>query len=126
DKKSGATVNASHILIAYEGAMRANPSITRTKEEAKAKADQLLGQVKSNPGSFAELARTNTDDPGSATTGGLYEDIQPNQMVPEFDKFIFNNPVGTTGVVETDFGYHVIRVAGKNEAIQLATIAQVI
>lgn len=124
NKKTGATVNASHILITYEGAMRANPSITRTKEEAKAKADQLLSQVRSNPASFAELARTNTDDPGSANTGGVYEDIQPNQMVPAFDKFIFNNPVGTTGVVETDFGYHVIKVIGKNEAVQLATIAQ--
>lgn len=125
-KKSGATVSASHILIAYEGAMRANPTIKRTKEEAKAKADDLLRQVSANPAGFAELARTNTDDPGSAQTGGVYEDIQPNQMVKPFNDFIFNNPVGASGVVETDFGYHVIRVTGKNEAVQLATIAQAI
>jgi len=125
-KKSGATVSASHILIAYDGAMRANPTIKRTKEEAKTKADDLLKQIRANAGAFAELARTNTDDPGSAQTGGVYEDIQPNQMVKPFNDFIFNNPVGATGVVETDFGYHVIKVNGKNEAVQLATIAQTI
>lgn len=123
-KKSGATVNSSHILIAYAGAMRANPDIKRTKEEAKAKADDLLRQINSNPGAFAQLVATNSDDPGSVSTGGVYEDVQPNQMVKPFNDFIFNNPVGTTGVVETDFGYHVIKVTGKNEAIRVATIAQ--
>jgi len=123
-KKSGATVSASHILIAYEGAMRANPEIKRTKEEAKAKADGLSAQVRANAGAFAELARTNSDDPGSTQNGGLYEDVQPNQMVKPFNDFIFNSPVGASGVVETDFGYHVIKVNAKNEAVQLATIAQ--
>lgn len=123
-KKSGATVNASHILVAYKGAMRVNPSITRTKEEAKAKADDLLKQINANPGSFAMLAMTNTDDPGSAQTGGVYENIMPNQMVKPFNDFVFNNPVGKTGVVETDFGYHIIKVTGKNDAVRVATIAQ--
>ncbi len=123
DKKPNASVKASHILIAYKGAMRAAPSITRTKEEAKAKADELLGQVNANPSSFAQLAMANTDDPGSKNTGGVYDNIAPGQMVPSFNDFVFNNPVGKTGVVETDFGYHVIKVDDKYEAAQLATIA---
>ena len=123
-RKANATAKASHILVAYAGGAAPNPAIKRTKEEAKAKADDLLNQVKANPDRFAELARTNTDDPGSAQTGGEYDNITPGQMVKPFNDFVFNNPVGTMGVVETDFGYHVIRVTGKNEAVQLATIAQ--
>ena len=124
NKKGNASAKASHILIAYKGGKAPNPAITRTKEEAKAKADDLLKQVNANPSGFAELARTNTDDPGSAQTGGEYDNIAPGQMVKPFNDFVFNNPVGTTGVVETEFGYHVIKVTGKNEAVQLATIAQ--
>lgn len=124
DKKGNASAKASHILIAFKGGKAPDPSITRTKEEAKAKADDLLKQVNANPGNFAALAMANTDDPGSKNTGGEYDNIVPNQMVKPFNDFVFNNPVGTTGVVETEFGYHVIRVTGKNEAVQLATVAQ--
>lgn len=124
NKKGNASAKASHILIAYKGGKAPNPAITRTKEEAKAKADDLLKQVNANPAAFAELARTNTDDPGSAQTGGEYDNIAPGQMVKPFNDFVFNSPVGATGVVETEFGYHVIKVTGKNEAVQLATIAQ--
>ncbi|MGV3460367.1 MAG: peptidylprolyl isomerase [Flavobacterium sp.] len=123
-RKAGATVNARHILVAYKGGQIPNPSITRTKEEAKAKADGLLVQAMANPNGFAELARTNTDDPGSANTGGEYLNIVPNQMVKPFNDFVFNNPVGKMGVVETDFGYHVIYVTGKNDGVRVATVAQ--
>ncbi|OYQ34386.1 peptidylprolyl isomerase [Flavobacterium cyanobacteriorum] len=123
-RKANATAKASHILIAYAGGAAPNPNIKRTKEEAKAKAEDLLKQVQANPEKFAELARTNTDDPGSAQTGGEYDNITPGQMVKPFNDFVFNNPIGKIGVVETDFGFHVIKVTGKNEAVQLATIAQ--
>lgn len=122
--KSGAAVKASHILIAYEGAQRADPSIKRTKEEAKAKADELLAQAKANPAGFAALATANTDDPGSKQTGGEYDNIAPNQMVKSFNDFIFDNPIGSIGVVETDFGYHVIKVSDKYNSVLLATVAQ--
>lgn len=124
NRRAGASANTNHILIAYKGAMRANPEITRTKEEAKAKADDLLRQINSNPGSFTQLAAENSDDPGSANNGGLYENITPGMMVKPFNDFVFNNPTGKTGVVETDFGYHVIKVGAKNDAVQLATIMQ--
>ena len=123
-KKSGISVNASHILIGYKGAKIPDPSITRTKEEAKAKADDLLKQVNANPSGFAALAAANSDDQGSKGTGGLYENVVRNQMVKPFNDFIFNNPAGKTGVVETEFGYHVIKVNSKNDGVQLATIAQ--
>lgn len=124
NKKANASAKASHILIGYKGSKTPNPAITRTKEEAKAKADGLLAQINANPALFAELAKTNTDDTGSANTGGEYDNIMPGQMVKPFNDFVFNNPIGKTGVVETEFGYHVIKVTGQNEAVQLATIAQ--
>jgi peptidyl-prolyl cis-trans isomerase D len=49
--------------------------------------------------------------------------VAPKQMVKPFDDFLFGNPVGKTGVVETDFGFHVMKVDGKNDAVLLATVA---
>ncbi|RRJ88071.1 peptidylprolyl isomerase [Paenimyroides tangerinum] len=122
------SVDASHILIAYKDAQNAAPTVVLTKEEAKAKADDLLKQLEANPGNFAALATTNTDDPGSKDKGGKYEGVKQGQMVPAFDTYIFNNPIGKLGIVETDFGFHVLKVDNKTnkEAVQLATIAKTI
>ena len=124
DRKAGASAKASHILISFAGSKAPNPAITRTKEEAKAKAEDLLKQIQANPASFEALVPTNSDDPGSAQNRGEYDNIKPNQMVKPFNDFIFNNPVGKLGIVETDFGYHIIKVTGKEDAVRLATIAQ--
>jgi peptidyl-prolyl cis-trans isomerase D len=122
-RKSGATAKVSHILIAYKGAAQAAPTVKLTKEEAKAKADGLLAQVNANPASMAMLAMVNSDDQGSKQNGGVYDNVAPKQMVKPFDDFLFGNPVGKTGVVETDFGFHVMKVDGKNDAVLLATVA---
>ncbi|MVO10754.1 peptidylprolyl isomerase [Flavobacterium sp. TP390] len=121
-RKSNAGAKASHILLAYEGAQ--SSSATRTKEEAQALANSLMAQVKADPNSFAALALANSDDPGSKNNGGEYDNITPGQMVPTFNDFVFNNPVGSLGVVETDFGFHVIKVLAKYDAVQLATITK--
>jgi peptidyl-prolyl cis-trans isomerase D len=123
-KKGGASVKASHILVGYKGGSLPDPKITITKEEAKAKADGLLAQVRSNPESFTQLVALNSNDQGSVANGGVYDNVVPNQMVKPFNDYIFNNPVGSTGVVETDFGYHVIKVLDKYEGVQVATVAQ--
>ena len=121
-RKPNASAKASHILIAYKGAERS--SATRTKEEAQKLANDLLAQAKTNPGNFPMLAITNSDDPGSKNNGGEYDNIVPGQMTPKFNDFEFNNPVGTMGVVETEFGFHVMKVSGKNDAVLLGTVAQ--
>lgn len=121
-RKPNASAKASHILIAYKGAERS--SATRTKEEAQKLANDLLTQVKANPTNFAMLAMANSDDPGSKNNGGEYDNIAPGQMTPKFNDFVFNNPVGTMGVVETEFGFHVMKVSDKNDAVLLGTIAQ--
>lgn len=122
-RKSGAKSKASHILISWEGTQVPNKKEKRTKEQAKAKADGLLAQALANPGMFMMLAMSNSDD-SSANQGGDLGYFAPGQMVKPFNDFVFNNPVGKIGLVETQFGYHIINVTDKQDAVKLATIAQ--
>ena len=122
-RKPNGSVKASHILLQYAGATRANPEVTRTKEEAEAKAKELLKEAKKSGVVFSELARDNSDGP-SAPQGGDLGYFQRGVMVPEFNDFAFNNNVGTIGLVETDFGFHIIKVDDKEDVVQIATIAR--
>jgi peptidyl-prolyl cis-trans isomerase D len=122
-RKSGAKAKASHILISWEGIDRVQKKEKRTKEEAQAKAQSLLAQAQSNPGNFMMLAMMNSDD-SSAQQGGDLGYFGPDQMVKPFNDFVFNNPIGKIGLVESEFGFHVINVTDKQDAILLATVAQ--
>lgn len=122
-KKEGGSVKASHILIAYEGAQRANPQVTRTKEEAEARARELLAQAKQTGTVFAELARDNSDGP-SAPQGGDLGYFQEGVMTDAFNDFAFQNPVGHIGMVETEFGYHIVKIDDKRDVVQLATLSR--
>ena len=99
---------ASHILVkADKDAPKAE------REKARAKAETLLAEIRKNPQSFAELARKNSDDEGSAPKGGDLEFFGRGQMVKPFEDAAFAlKPGETSGVVETDFGYHIIQVTG--------------
>ncbi|WP_224491608.1 peptidylprolyl isomerase [Robertkochia flava] len=122
-KKANGSVKASHILVSFDGS-QAQPKESRTKEEAEAKAKELLAEVKADPEKFAALALEHSEDPGSATRGGTYDNITPGQMVKPFNDYIFNNEIGAVGLVETDFGFHVIKIDDKYDAVQLATISR--
>ncbi|MWB95791.1 peptidylprolyl isomerase [Flavobacterium sp. GA093] len=121
--KAGVNAKASHILIGYEGSQTPNTKEKRTKEEAKAKAEEILAQVQANPDSFMMLAFTASDD-SSAQQGGDLGYFGPNQMVKPFNDFVFSNGIGKVGLVETQFGFHIIKVTDKQDGIRLATIAQ--
>lgn len=104
EKRAGA-----HILVAYSGAMRAKPTITRTKDEARARATELVTKARANPDGFAELAQANSDGP-SASRGGSLGTWSKGKMVPEFDNAIDTMKVGDiSDPVETAFGFHVIK-----------------
>jgi len=122
-RQAGANAKASHILLSYKGAMRANPEVKRTKEEAAAKANEILAQVTANPTSFMMLAFQNSDD-SSKQQGGDLGYFSKGQMTPKFNDFVFNNSIGKVGLVETEFGYHVINVTDKQDAVRLATISR--
>lgn len=122
-RQPNGSVKASHILLTYEGATRANPEIKRSKEEAEAKAKELLNEAKKSGVVFSELARDNSDGP-SAPNGGDLGYFQKGVMVPKFNDFAFNNSVGSIGLVETEFGFHVIKVDDKEDIVQLATLSR--
>ncbi|MBX9808407.1 MAG: peptidylprolyl isomerase [Flavobacteriaceae bacterium] len=122
-RKVGVNAKASHILISYEGTQVPNQKEKRTKEQAKAKAEAILAQVNANPDSFMMLAFTTSDDQ-SAQQGGDLGYFGPNQMVKPFNDFVFSSPIGKVGLVETPFGFHIIKVTDKQDGIRLATIAQ--
>jgi peptidyl-prolyl cis-trans isomerase D len=99
---------ASHILIKAD---KSAPAEERAK--AKAKAEGLLAHLKSKAASFPDLARKNSDDPGSADKGGDLDFFARGAMVKPFEDAAFSlKPGETSGVVETDFGYHIIQVTG--------------
>ncbi len=120
-RKPNGSVKASHILLAYAGATRANPEVTRTKEEAEAKAKELLREAKKSGVVFSTLARDNSDGP-SAPNGGDLGYFQRGVMVPAFNDFAFGNSEGSIGMVETDFGFHVIKIDDKEDVVQIATV----
>ncbi|MEP2059257.1 MAG: peptidylprolyl isomerase [Maribacter litoralis] len=122
-RKPNGSVKASHILLAYEGATRANPEVTRTKEEAEAKAKELLREAKKFGVVFSTLARDNSDGP-SAPNGGDLGYFQKGVMVPAFNDFAFGNSEGSIGMVETDFGFHVIKIDDKEDVVQIATVSR--
>ena len=95
---------ASHILI---NASKDAPADART--QAKAKAEELLAQVRKAPGSFAEIAKKESQDPGSAPSGGDLGFFGPGAMVKPFEDAVFSMKKGEiSDVVETDFGFHII------------------
>lgn len=99
---------ASHILVKAEASATADE---RTK--AKAKAEGLLADVRKNPAGFAELARKNSDDAGSAAQGGDLDFFGRGQMVKPFEDTAFTLKQGeVSGLVESDFGFHIITVTG--------------
>ncbi len=100
---------ASHILIKADKDMAA-----AERQKAKAKADALLEQVRKSPGQFAELAKKNSDDPGSAERGGDLDYFGRGAMVKPFDDAVFAmKPGEISNVVESDFGYHIIQLTGQ-------------
>ncbi len=121
------SVKASHILIAYKGLQFAGPDVTRTKEEAKKLADSVQSIVVKKGAKFSELAAGLSADSSNKDKGGDLGYFTPGRMVPAFNDYVFENKKGDIGVVETQFGFHVIRIEDQKniqKAVKIATIAQ--
>ncbi len=103
---------ASHILIAVK------PDATAAdKAAAKAKAETILEKVRTKPDDFAALAKEYSQDPGSAPQGGDLGSFARGSMVKPFEDAVFAAKVGDiVGPVETNFGYHIIKVTGITPA----------
>lgn len=102
-------VTASHVLVAYKGSAGAAPTITRTKDEAKARAQQVTDKARAGA-DFAGLARDYSDEPNAAARGGALGAFTRQAMVKPFSDAAFAlKPGEISGVVETQFGFHVIK-----------------
>jgi len=106
------TADASHILIKFgEEETEESKGVKKAALE-KIRADIIAGDI-----TFADAAKEHSDDPGSKDTGGEYTGIERGQMVPEFDAATFTQEIGEIGdIIETQFGYHVIKVSNRTEA----------
>ena len=99
---------ASHILVASE---------KLGSDKARAKAEEVLAEVRKNPGSFADLAGKHSDDPGSAGKGGDLGFFGRGMMVKPFEDTAFTLGEGEiSGIVESDFGFHIIKLTGIHAA----------
>lgn len=99
---------ASHILIGFGP----NPT-PQAKEEARKKAEKILAEVKKNPDKFEELAKKYSQDPGSAEKGGDLGVFGRGAMVKPFEDAVFSmTPGAISNLVESEFGYHIIKLTG--------------
>ena len=104
---------ASHILITAPASASA-----ADRAKAKAKAEQLLAEVKKAPATFADVARKNSQDPGSAEKGGDLDFVTRGAMVKPFEDAMFALKKGDiSDVIETEFGYHIIRLTDIKPAV---------
>jgi peptidyl-prolyl cis-trans isomerase D len=100
---------ASHILV---NAPKEMPAAERA--QARERAESLLAEVRKNPASFAEVARKNSQDPGSAERGGDLDFFSRGAMVKPFEDAVFAMKRGEiSNVVESDFGFHVIMLTDQ-------------
>jgi peptidyl-prolyl cis-trans isomerase D len=110
---------ASHILFAVDKAAG-----DEAKKKARAQAEKIYEEVKKNPSAFAELAKKHSQDPGSAANGGDLGSFSRGSMVKAFDDAVFGMKAGEISPpVESEYGYHVIRVTGITPA-QMKTLDQ--
>jgi len=119
------SVEARHILIPV-GLSRAD-SITRSPAEARAFADSLYAELKKSRRKFADFVRAHSSDVGSVDKGGHYDYFGYNTMVAPFRDFCFEGRTGDLGVVESQFGVHIIEIEGQKEkstAYKVATISR--
>lgn len=109
-------VNVRHILIKIPTPGADGKVDESAVKAAREKAEGILKQVQSG-GNFAEIAKKNSEDPGSKDNGGSLGWIQRGQTVPEFEQSAFSLGKGqTSGIVRSTFGFHIIHVDDKQDA----------
>ena len=109
DPPTGPTeIAARHILVSFQGARHADASITRTRDEARARAEEALGRARASIADWNDLVAEYSDEPNGPADGDLGT-FGRGRMVPSFERAAFALEVGElAGPVESPFGFHVI------------------
>lgn len=119
------SASAEHVLISYQGAFRANPEMTRTKEEAQSLADSLYTVLRNDVSKLPQIAMELSDDGSVQTNMGNIGWFQDGEMVYGFNQAgIMGNKDDIT-LVETPFGFHIIHVTGQSEPRTKVRVAQI-
>ena len=123
DKKKNGSIRASHILISHNESNRKPPNIDRNKGEAKKIANTLFRQILRNKSKFESLAEEFSDGP-SKSLGGDLGFFTENQIEPAFFNFAKKNRIGKIGLVETSFGFHIIKIVDKEDLVLFASLTK--
>ncbi len=123
DKKRNSSIRASHILISHNESNQKPPNVNRTKDDAKILANKLFRQILKNKSKFESLAEEFSDGP-SKSLGGDLGFFTEEQIEPAFFSFAKKNRIGKIGVVETSFGFHIVKIVDKQDLVLLANLTK--
>lgn len=126
EKQMPDSVKVRHILIPHVGGQRADASVTKTQEEAKATADSILSVIKSRRAKFTDLLDLSSDKVSNEKDGEI-EFAYGAAMAPAFHDYAFENKPGSIDVVQTSFGFHVMEVLehkNNQRVIKVANLAE--
>lgn len=119
------SASAEHVLIAYQGAFRGDPSITRTKEEAQHLADSIYNVLSRDVSKLEAIAVEMSNDGSVVNNNGNIGWFKDGQMVYNFNNAAMNGKVGDVVLVETVFGFHIIHITGLTEEKERVRVAQI-
>ena len=123
DRKKNGSIRASNLVVAYQGATGSSDDITRTKEESRRLANNYFRQSRRDPSRVETLALKFSDDPTKTSAGDLGF-FQEGAIPQEFFDYANKARIGSVGLVETDYGFHVVKVTDKQDLVLLATVSQ--
>lgn len=121
------TVTVRHVLVATHQQTQTGELMPIREDSAAKKIIDSVQNLHKSGTSFDSLVVKYSEDPGSKSTGGKYENVTTGRMVPSFNDFIFTNSTGATGVVKTDYGYHYVEILsqkGSSPAYKVAYLAK--
>jgi peptidyl-prolyl cis-trans isomerase D len=120
------SIKVSHALVSFIGAQRAAEEITRNRDEAQARADSLFEILQREPAKFEDFATNQSDDKVSAQDAGNLDWLTPQSaMDPKFLEGAFNTNKGGISLVESPFGFHIIKVTDAKDPVKQVKVAYV-
>jgi len=117
------SIRANHILVSYNGALRATPELKRSKDDAKKRADSLFKIIKNDATKFGFMAQTLSDDKESGINSGVLGWFADGAMVEPFNETCSKGRIGELQMVESIFGYHIIKVTSRKNVTKKAKVA---